>query len=302
MTVRCVARAARVAVWLAVACATSACSAEQKPSATPRAPSEAVLEVVATEYAFQSPDSVAPGRTVVRLKNLGRVVHELVLMKLKPGVPMDSLVALREKREGFRKFIDGGSAVLFAPPGALGDGELMVDFEPGRDYVVWCNFRDGEGKPIHSALGMYRRIRVPKAPPTVAQATPATAKVPVRDVVVLAGDYRFAVSDTLDAGAVELRIRNVGRMRHEVAFGRLKAGVSARAFLEQMQKGADIDSLYDDDGAIVTAYPDDDNRTAIRAELRPGHEYIILCEFRDAPGQPSHVELGMSKGIVVRGN
>lgn len=292
--------ASRVAAWLALAGVAAACGAEPKRVAA--AAPDAVLEVVATEYAFQAPDSVAPGRTVLRLKNLGRVVHELIVMKLKPGVPMDSLVALRGKREGFRTFIDGGSAVLFAPPGEVGDGELVVDFEPGRDYALWCNFRDGEGKPMHSALGMYRRIRVPATRPAAAPARPATVTAPVREVVVLAGDYRFAVADTLDAGTVELRIRNVGRMRHEVAFGRLKAGVSARTFLEEMRKGADIDAFYDDDGAIVTAYPDDDNRTAIRAELRAGHEYVILCEFRDAPGQPSHVELGMAKGIVVRGN
>lgn len=298
-------RAARGACGLLLSATLAACARESGRTTTARPTADASLEVVGTEYAFQAPDSVAPGRTVVRFRNLGRVVHELVVMKLKPGVSFVSLVALRGQREGFRKFLDGGSAVLFAPPAKLGDGALVVDFEPGREYAVWCNFRDGEGKPMHSAMGMYRRIRVGASKTAVvaeAPSAPRARDVKVREVVVLAGDYRFAVADTMSAGPVELRIRNVGRMRHEVAFGRLKAGVAASFFLEQMRRGLDVDSLYDDDGAIVTAYPDDDNRVAIRADLRRGHEYIILCEFRDHPDAPTHLELGMAKGIVVRGD
>jgi hypothetical protein len=256
---------------------------------------EQVLEVVGTEYAFQVPDTVSPGRTVVRLRNVGRVLHEVILMKLQPGVPTDSLLAQAEWRSGFRQFVDGGNAVLFAPPARTGDGELVVDLEPGRDYLLWCNFTDGKGTPRHAALGMLRRVHV-RAEPAPPPAPPA------REVVVAAGDYRFVAPDTLAAGVVEFRIRNVGRQRHEISLSRLKAGTSAAFFLDELQKGSDVDSLYDDDGAVLTAYPGDDNRTAIRATLRAGHEYVLVCEFRDAPGAPTHLALGMTKGIVVRGN
>ncbi|HEX4935279.1 MAG TPA: hypothetical protein VFV33_18980 [Gemmatimonadaceae bacterium] len=285
-----------IVAFLLLGVAVGGCAGDTGRTETVAAASAAlpVLEVTATEYAFQAPDSVPPGRTVVRLKNLGRVVHEVIVMKLRPGVNLDTLLAQPDRRRGFPEFVEGGNAVLFAPPGKTGSGELVVDLEPGRDYLLLCNFRDAEGKPMHSSLGMYRRVRVGTAP--VAATPPAE-----REVVVLAGDYRFVAPDTLDAGPVEFRMRNVGRQRHEVSLGRLKVGVPARDFLDRWQRGEEIDSLYDDDGAVVTGYPTDDNRIAIRADLRAGHEYVIVCEFRDAPGQPTHRELGMAKGLLVRG-
>ncbi len=260
---------------------------------TPPTPPERVIQVVARDYAFEVPDTVAPGRVRLTLRNEGKVRHEMIVMKLRRNVTVAQLVAAYDGDLGFRPFLDGGNAVLFAPEGGLGDGALVVDLEPGRDYVLWCNFTDGEGHPEHARLGMFKRIHV-------REGAPAPAPVAVRQLLVETGDYAFRFPDTVAAGPTELRIRNTGTQRHEAALSRLKAGTSAAFFFAEYLKGHDVDSLYDDDGAILTAYPGDDNRTAIWVDFQPGRTYVLLCEFQDTPDARPHARLGMVKGLAVR--
>lgn len=254
---------------------------------------ERVLEVTGTEYAFQAPDSVDAGRTVIRLRNEGKVLHEMIVSKLRRGSTVKDLADAQAADVTVRPFIEPGTAVVFAAAGKTGDGELVVDFEPGRDYVLWCNFTDGDGKPQHSTLGMYKRIHV-------RDASAASTTLPAQVVIVDAGDYAFRLPDTLPAGLTEFRMRNTGAHRHEISFGRIKAGATARFFMSEYLQKRNIDSLYDNDGSILVAYAGDTNQFAMRARLEAGRSYVLLCEFQDAPDAPMHVTLGMFKEIVVR--
>lgn len=263
--------------------------------AGPRQPVERLLEVTGMEYAFRGPDSVDAGRTVVRLKNEGKVLHEMIVMKLRPGTTLKALVDSQAARVSVRPLIEGGNSVLFAPPQTTGSGELVVDFEPGRDYVLWCNFTDGEGKPPHATLGMFKlvHVRATESPP------PVTARQVVNIETV---DYAFRLPDTVSAGETELRLHNAGQQRHEVSFGRLAPGVTAKHFMTEFLAKRNVDALYDstDHGAVLTAYPGDTNPVAIRTRLESGRTYLVLCEFQDAPDAPLHTSLGMFKEIVVR--
>lgn len=266
-----------------------ACTREVPPRP---APAPRIIEVGSGEYAFQVADTVDPGPVILRLRNSGKVLHEMVVMRLKPGITLDTLVKASARSSAFQPFIEDGSAVLFAPPGVLGSGELAVTLDPGRDYVLWCNFRNGEGKPEHSTLGMIKRIHVRDAQ------APAVAAAP-RVVEVLGSDYAFRAPDTLAAGPVELRFRNTGAHRHELTWGRLKPGVTPAAFYKAYLAGEDVLPLYDDDGAVLTAYPGEGSVAAIHADLQPGRSYVLTCEFSDAPGAKAHGLLGMFHGLEV---
>lgn len=263
----------------------------------PSSAHQRVIEIVANDYAFAAPDTVAPGLTELRLANHGKVRHEMIIMKLRPGVTTADLLAAQQRDESFRPSLDGGAAVLFAEPGTTGDGRLGVDLEPGRDYVLWCNFQDADNTPRHSAMGMFRQVHVATS---VGGAAQTLAQAPARRVTVGAGDYAFRVADTLDAGEAEFIMTNSGKQRHEVAFGRLKAGVSGALFYAEYLKGSNVDSLYDDDGAVLTAYGGDRNDFSVRIDLLAGRTYVLLCEFSDSLGAQPHAKMGMFKGIVVR--
>jgi hypothetical protein len=256
--------------------------------------SERVIEIIASDYAFTVPDTIDPGPAELRLANHGTVPHEMIIMKLRPGATAADLLALQQRDEPFRPSIDGGNAVLFAQPGATGDGRLSVDFEPGRDYVLWCNFQNADSLPKHSAMGMFKEIHVARSPQAI------SAHAPVRKETVDATDYAFHLADTLDAGETEFVMTNSGKQRHELSFSRLEAGATAELFYAEYLKGSDVDSLYDDDGAILTAYGGDRNDFAVRIDLIAGRTYVLLCEFSDSPGAPPHAKMGMFKEIVVR--
>ena len=214
--------------------------------------SPVVLVIDGMEYAFQAPDTVDPGPTVLQLRNTGSVRHEVIVLKLRTTATVNDLVSAQARDETMRPYIEGGSAVAFADPGTTGSAELVVDFDPGRDYVLWCNFRDADGKPTHSTLGMFKRIHV--------RAASAPAPAPViaaRQVLIDGADYAFRVADTIAAGPADIRFRNIGRQRHELAFSRIKAGTSAEFFFSEMNANHDVDSLFDDDGAILTVYGGD---------------------------------------------
>jgi hypothetical protein len=58
------------------------CSANQAP------PERRIVEVVATDYAFQVPGNVRAGPTVFHFVNRGKVRHELNIFILKSGITL----------------------------------------------------------------------------------------------------------------------------------------------------------------------------------------------------------------------
>jgi hypothetical protein len=263
-------------------------------SSPPPIPVERTIDVTGFEYAYQAPDSVDAGPTLVRFRNTGKVSHELIFLTLRPGTTVRDLAEAQKRDESFRPLVEGGSAVLFGEPNDDSSIPLFVEFEPGRDYVLWCDFTDGDGKPEHSRLGMFKAIHVRGG-----GAMPGTPRAP-NEVVIDAADYTFTLPDTLAPGPTDFRMRNTGQQRHEAALSRLIPGATAAFLLAEEHKGNNVDSLFDGEDALLTSYPGDDNRIAMRVDLLPGRTYILACHFRDAPDKPSHLTLGMFKEIVVR--
>jgi hypothetical protein len=266
--------------------AATACSA-------PSPADQRIIDIVALDYAFQAPDTVQPGPALLRLTNRGAVAHEVIVMKLRPGVSVAQLYAAQQRDESFRPSLDGGVAVLFANPGTTGDGRLVVNLEAGRDYALWCNFQDDDEAPRHSELGMFKQIHVGGAHAEL-------GTKPARKVVVDASDYAFRVADTLSSGVTDFVLTNSGQQRHEISFARMPVGVSPAVFVDEYMKGNDVDSLYDDDGAVLTAYGGEGNEFAVRIDLLAGRSYLLLCELSDTPDAPPHAMMGMFKGLEVR--
>lgn len=263
-------------------------------SRTVDAPAEQTIDVVGSDYAFQAPDSVFPGPTVFRFRSTGRVDHEMILVQLRQGATIEQLVAADGRDSLVDALRDGGVAVLFASPGQADDFVISVNLEPGRDYVLWCKFKDGEQQPAHASLGMFKRIRVVSSP---GDQPPVPA---VAEVVVHANDYAFVVTDTVPPGATNLRLINDGRQAHELSIAALRPGVTPQRAWDAFRTNANVDSLFLPGGAVLTAKRDQPNTFALRTTLESGRTYFVICEFQDAPDQPPHVMLGMLKALVVR--
>jgi len=118
--------------------------------------------IVATEYAFRYPRTLAPGHHTLVFRNDGKVMHELNIALLKKGVTLEQFMEVRGAGRNARALTDEGLGVLFTQPGEETLGRLEVNLLPGREYRMICIFTNDPKSPPHFKLGMYGSIRVPQ--------------------------------------------------------------------------------------------------------------------------------------------
>jgi hypothetical protein len=132
------------------------------PACRPQAAPREIL-VTGVDYAFQLPDTLSPGRTILRFHNAGAVPHEMGLALLKQGITLARVLEVVKAGGSPDSLTDGAVGILIARPGATTLGALATDLLPGRTYALFCNFRDAPDKPPHSMLGMVSSREVPPA-------------------------------------------------------------------------------------------------------------------------------------------
>lgn len=121
--------------------------------------SDRQIEVQGTDYAFTVPDTIAPGRATLKFTNSGRVRHELVLARLKPGVTLADVMRAQQEGKSPDDFLIGVS-ILFANAGETNPIGFSVDFKDGERYSMVCFIRDSANAPPHVALGMMKEVVV----------------------------------------------------------------------------------------------------------------------------------------------
>ena len=110
--------------------------------------------IAASDYAFQLPAHLARGQMTFRLKNNGKVPHEVAMGQLRAGITADSVLARLAGGGDPTDLTDGVVGILIAEPGATSLGSLRVVLVPGRTYMMICQFKDADSLPPHSAMGM----------------------------------------------------------------------------------------------------------------------------------------------------
>src|ERR1700722_12506613 len=144
------------------------------PFLAPRAP---VVTVVATDYAFQLPDSIPSGVTTFHFKNAGTQPHELVLVKIASGHTLADVLQAAQKdgpNPPWMTQTGGPGAVL---PG--GDARVTLRLRPGQ-YALLCGVPGKDGVP-HLMKGMIKTL-------TVTPGT-STASEPTSDVTITMVDF-----------------------------------------------------------------------------------------------------------------
>jgi len=136
--------------------ALGACSASTAPPVVP---------VVASDYAFSAPDTVAAGLTAFSLENRGAQQHEMHIGLLRPGFAPSQIVEAARRGTGFRLlsevYLEGAMhGALFAWPRTTSPARLTVELVRGRSYILLCTFRDSTAAPQHAALGMFHFLQV----------------------------------------------------------------------------------------------------------------------------------------------
>jgi len=251
------------------------------------------VEAIATDYAFQLPRELPPGPTTFHFQNNGKVYHEIAIIMLKPGATIDQVVeAAKVKTLSSASVTDALIGILFAGPGKRSTSGLSTELLPGRQYAVWCNFRDTTTAPRHFEMGMYSLINV-----RAGSANRSSANVKADTIV--ATDYSFRYPRTLSPGRHTLVFRNDGKVRHEVNIILPKKGVTFEQMFAVRLAGGNPRVLNDEQLGVLFAPPGSAPLGRLDVNLLPGREYRIICVFMDDPKAPRHFQLGMYGSIRV---
>ena len=126
----------------------------------------ASVAIVGSDYAFLRPPATLPaGRTLFSFENRGKVRHEMILVRLKPGVTPEELVRAATRVDtGGREMVEHIVGILIIQPGDSTSGRLLVDLVPDRSYALVCRFRDKPDALPHSMMGMVAALRVTPRP------------------------------------------------------------------------------------------------------------------------------------------
>ena len=123
-----------------------------------RAQHVANVTVIGLDYAYQAPTTLPAGLTTFAFENRGKVVHEVVIGRLKPGITLDSI--MHSEPGPARRALVKNVGILVAEPGESPLGRLEVELSAGETYVLYCNFQDAPDKPRHMMMGMFASIQV----------------------------------------------------------------------------------------------------------------------------------------------
>lgn len=151
-----------------VALVATACSGSSRPAPSlPARPHVVVLTM--REYRFDYPRPVPAGRVVFQVRNAGRQVHRVALLRLPEDLPPFEAQLKGQERRVLAPF----AGVPNRPPG--GTGAFAVDLAPGVRYGLACFVIDKQRRS-HAVLGMNSEFRAgrPEAGPTTSSVVAST--------------------------------------------------------------------------------------------------------------------------------
>lgn len=118
------------------------------------------VEIVATNYAFQAPRTVAAGPTLFQLVNRGTVNHEVQIYRFRAGISADSGLKLLAGGAYPDSLTEPGGSVLVANAGTTTSERIYLDLKRGETYAFECAFRDSLTAPRHNTMGMIATFEV----------------------------------------------------------------------------------------------------------------------------------------------
>ncbi len=185
-----------------------------------------VVEIVAREYAFDAPDSIASGPTTIHLVSRGREQHFVWIARI---ASPHTLAEFKQTlgKPGTPPWITQVGGVGTIEPG--GSASTTIDLAPGS-YVLECDMEDSKGTP-HMMEGMIREL--------VVTAARNDAKMPAADIRMDLSDYAFTLPTPIHAGAHVIEVRNTGSQPHMAMLWRLHAGKTLANVVKWMDAVAD---------------------------------------------------------------
>jgi hypothetical protein len=263
----------------------SGCAVAAAPQGAEQTLPEFVIQ--ASEYAYDSPDQVEAGLTLVALENQGELAHHAQLARLPEGMALDGWLGLM----GENPPAAIQAVTYVGGPGLLDPGlrqEVVIDLTPGS-YVVVSFVFDAEGMP-YLAKGMVKPFEV--VAPSVAvnsRSVESNGKVELLD-------YSFILPVEISAGPQTWQVVNEAQEVHEVMVMKLNDGVSVLDALAYLH-APDGAQPYVNIGGFQAITPGESGW--LQLDLEPGH-YVAICYVPGAETGDPHFAMGMVQSFTVK--
>ena len=259
-------------------------SAQAKSAATVAPP---VIDIMASDYSFDAPDTIPSGLVTIRLMNHGQEPHHAQLLRLNDGVSFGEFgAALQSEGESALRL-----TTLTGGPGALSPSkstEVTLNLTPGQ-YALACFISSSDGVP-HLAKGMLKPLTV-----TAADAEPETA-APQSAGTLNMRDFSFDIPDVLPAGTATFTVANAGPQPHELNILKLAPGASL-ADLQAWQPDQGTPPPFEAVGGMNGMSQGEAHYMTV--DLQPG-TYVAICNIPDPGSGVPHSRLGMVRQFSVQ--
>jgi uncharacterized cupredoxin-like copper-binding protein len=260
------------------------------PAAT-RVAKPNVVIVVAHDFAFDIPASIPAGLTTFDLRNRGKVIHHMGVVRLDSGhTAAEGAAAIIKAGRGARpSWLHPVGGPQSAMPGESSNATLVL--EPGS-YLAFCEF-PGPDPIRHYAKGMVKGFTVasPSQPGTL----------PTADVAITLVDYDFVFSHPLTRGRHVIAVTNTATQPHMLAFRRYPvdhlAGTAAQELIAWARDPRGTIAPGHSEGGIMEISPGESAN--MTRDFEPGM-YLLICFTADATDGMPHFAHGMQKEIIVR--
>jgi hypothetical protein len=264
---------------------TAPAAGDTPAAAAAAAPAAAPITIIATDFKFDMPATIAAGPVSLRLVNSGKELHQAQIVRLEDGKTMADLETAM-KHEGppppWLHFVGGPNGTA---PGQEATG--MVSLTPGQ-YVLLCFIPSADGVP-HNMKGMLQPFEV--------TAGAASATLPAAQDTVRLADYSFESSRPMTPGKHTFLVTNTATQPHELVLLRLAPGKTVQDFgtwaTTGGMKGPPPALPLGGVGVI-----DGGGSGAFTADLTPG-DYGLICFVPDAKDGKPHLMHGMMRQISV---
>ena len=261
----------------------------------PRSPSFAhdkphVVNVVANDFAFEMPASIPAGLTTFDLRNNGKVIHHLGVMRVDSGhTAADGMATIIRVGKGVRPaWLHPVGGPQGAMPGESANLTLVLG--PGS-YLAFCEF-PGPDPIRHYAKGMMKDFTVTP--------TSRVGALPKADVAITLVDYDFVLSHPLTRGRHVIVVTNTATQPHMVAFRRYPidhpAGTAARELTAWAHDPQGTIGPGHSEGGVTEISPGE--TVTMSRDFAPGM-YLLICFTSDASDGKPHFAHGMQKEITI---
>jgi hypothetical protein len=256
-----------------------------QPTAHAAAATPPVVDIMASDYAFEAPDVLPAGLVTLRLMNHGQEPHHAQLLRLNDGVTFDQFAAaLQTEGEGALRLvaITGGVGAL----DPLKSGEATLDLSAGS-YVLACFVASPDGVP-HLAKGMLKPLTVTSAPADPSALPELAGTMTLRD-------FSFDMPEQVPAGRVTYKVANDGPQPHELNILKLAPGATVDD-VRAWQANPSTPPPFEAVGGMNGLSRGVDGFMTV--DLQPG-AYVAICNIPDPASGVPHSRLGMIRAFTV---